>query len=214
MGGFWRSTAGRAIAGVGANQILSIVTVVGAGMLRHDTEESPSASLATMSVIWTLNERLLSKDVIRNSLLTEADMRTMRWIRANTGPVAVFQNQYGDAGPWIPAITFRGSTDPHLNPFYFDESRIASPYLEPKDVCIGKKKALGPAIPFDEFESEPDKYQEVYDHDGVIIYQIISYDVKGTSHVATVVARPNGPEIFGRTTRSLSGSDMTPTEVV
>ena len=87
------------------------------------------------------NEKLLYKGLIPNSLVTPADLQAMQWIQANTHPRAVFRNQYGDAGLWIPAIAFRSITDPHLNPFYFDEFRAASGGLEARYVYIGQKKA-------------------------------------------------------------------------
>jgi len=120
------------------------------------------------------NERLLKKGLIPNSLVTSADLQAMQWIQAHTDPRAVFRNRYGDAGLWIPAIAFRGITDPHLNPFYFDEFRTAAKGLEARYVYIGKKKALGEPIALQEFESRQDTYRKVYDHDGVVIYEIIT----------------------------------------
>jgi hypothetical protein len=124
------------------------------------------------------NEKLLYKGLIPNSLATPADLQAMQWIQANTDPRAVFRNQYGDAGLWLPAIAFRGITDPHLNPFYFDEFRAASRGLEARYAYIGKKKALGEPISIQEFESRQDTYRKVYDHDGVMIYEIITHPTK------------------------------------
>jgi hypothetical protein len=124
------------------------------------------------------NEKLLYKGLIPNTLVTQADLQAMRWIQANTDPRAVFRNQYGDAGLWIPAMAFRGITDPHLNPFYFDEFRAASPGLEARYAYIGKKKALGDPISMQEFESRQNVYRKVYDHDGVMIYEIITPPTK------------------------------------
>jgi hypothetical protein len=124
------------------------------------------------------NEKLFYKGVIPNSLVTPADLQAMQWIQAHTDPRAVFRNQYGDAGLWIPAIAFRGITDPHLNPFYFDEFRAASRGLEARYAYIGKKKALGEPISIQDFESRQDTYRKVYDHDGVMIYEIITHPTK------------------------------------
>jgi hypothetical protein len=120
------------------------------------------------------NERLLYKGLVPNSLLTKADLLAMRWIQEHTAPGAAFQNHYGDAGLWIPAIAFRPITEPHLNPFYFDEFRAASPGLNAQYVYVGKKKALGEPISLVEFESAPNRYRKVYDHDGVVIYEVIN----------------------------------------
>jgi hypothetical protein len=124
------------------------------------------------------NEKLLKKGLIPNSLVTSADLQAMQWIQTHTDPDAVFRNWYGDAGLWIPAMAFRGITDPHLNPFYFDEFRAASKGLEARYVYIGKKKALGGLIPFQELESRQDIYHKVYDRDGVMIYEIIASPTK------------------------------------
>jgi hypothetical protein len=120
------------------------------------------------------NERLLYRGLAAHCLLTEADLQAMQWLQVNTNPGDVIQNRYGDGGLWIPAVAFRGITDPHLNPFYFDEFRASSTTLKARYVYVGKKKGLGDPISVEEFESAPAKYRRVYDHDGVIIYEIIS----------------------------------------
>jgi hypothetical protein len=124
------------------------------------------------------NENLFYKGLIPNSLMTAADLRAMQWIQANTDPRAIFRNQYGDAGLWIPAIAFRGISDPHLNPFYFDEFRAASKGLEPRYAYFGKKKALGEPTSVREFESRQDSYPKVYDHEGVMIYEVMAHPTK------------------------------------
>lgn len=120
------------------------------------------------------NEQLLRHGLIANTLVTAADLQAMRWIQENTEAHAVFQNRYGDAGLWLPAIAFRGITDPHLNPFYFDEFRAASSELNARYIYVGKKKLLGPPIAIETFEARPDLYYKAYDHDGVRIYEIIT----------------------------------------
>lgn len=120
------------------------------------------------------NEKLFYKGLIPNALVSEADLKAIQWIAENTPPEAVVQNRYGDAGLWIPAIAFRPITDPHLSPFFFDEFRTASPRLKARYVYVGKKKLLGEPIAREEFESRPDMYRKVYDHDGVIIYEIVA----------------------------------------
>jgi hypothetical protein len=120
------------------------------------------------------NEKLFRKGVLPNTLLGEADLKAIHWLAEATPPGTVIQNQYGDAGLWIPAIAFRPVTDPHLNPFIFDEFRSATSELKPRYVYVGKRKLLGEPISLREFESAPDRYQKVYDQDGVIVYKIIN----------------------------------------
>jgi hypothetical protein len=120
------------------------------------------------------NEKLLYHGLAAHCLLRGADLKAIQWLQVNTNPGDVIQNHYGDAGLWIPALAFRAITDPHLNPFYFDEFRASSTNLKARYVYVGKEKGLGEPISLEEFESAPAKYRRVYDHDGVIIYEIIS----------------------------------------
>jgi hypothetical protein len=124
------------------------------------------------------NERLLYKGLVPNSLLTKADLLAMYWIQENTEPGAAFHNRYGDASLWIPAIAFRPITDPHLNPFYFDEFRAASSELKAQYIYVGKRKLLGEPISPGEFEAKPEIYRKVYDRDGVMIFEIIAQAAK------------------------------------
>jgi hypothetical protein len=128
------------------------------------------------------NEQLLRHGLIAHALVTTADLQAMRWIQENTEASTVFHNRYGDAGLWLPAIAFRSITDPHLNPFYFDEFRTASPELKARYIYVGKKKLLGEPIPIEEFEAKPDLYRKAYDHDGVRIYEIIAPVTKTQAH--------------------------------
>jgi hypothetical protein len=126
----------------------------------------------TLFVAVRENEKLFRKGLVPNVLVSEADLKAVHWLAETTAPGTVVQNHYGDAGLWIPAIAFRPVTDPHLNPFIFDEFRSASPGLKARYVYVGKKKPLGAPIAREEFESRPDVYRKVYDQDGVTIYEI------------------------------------------
>jgi hypothetical protein len=120
------------------------------------------------------NEKLFNKGLIPNALVSEADLKAIQWLAETTAPGTVVQNHYGDAGLWIPAIAFRPITDPHLNPFIFDEFRSAWPRLKARYVYVGKKKLLGEPISREAFESRPDMYRKVYDRDGVVLYEIVA----------------------------------------
>jgi hypothetical protein len=120
------------------------------------------------------NDQLLRKGVMPNVLVSEADLKAIHWLAATSAPGTVIQNRYGDAGLWIPAIAFRPITDPHLNPFIFDEFRAAAPNLKARYVYVGQKKLLGEPISRQEFEARPDIYHKVYDHEGVTIYEIVT----------------------------------------
>lgn len=136
------------------------------------------------------NQKYVYKGLIQWSPVTEADMKAMEWIQKNTDPNDVFYNRYGDAGLWIPAIAFRPITDPHLNPFYFDEFREGSRGLKAKYVYVGKRKVYGEPFSRDQFESRRDTYRKVYDSDGVTIYQVIMPTSLDAPHVAVRLHPP------------------------
>jgi hypothetical protein len=121
------------------------------------------------------NEKLFHKGLIPNALVSAADLKAIQWLAETTVPGTVIENRYGDAGLWIPAIAFRPITDPHLSPFFFDEFRAASPRLKARYVYVGKQKPLGEPIAREEFESRPDVYRKVYEHDGAVIYEILAH---------------------------------------
>jgi hypothetical protein len=127
----------------------------------------------TLFVAARRNESLFWTGLIPLTLVTDADVQAMQWIQRHTSPDAVFQNRYGDAGLWIPAIAFRSITDPHLNPFYFDEFRNGSKQQRAEYVYIGRKRVYGTPVSVDQFESRRDLYRKVYDQGGVVIYQIL-----------------------------------------
>jgi hypothetical protein len=120
------------------------------------------------------NEKLFHNAFLPNTLVSEADLKAIQWLAETTAPGTVVQNSYGDAGLWIPAIAFRPITDPHSNPFIFDEFQAALPSLQASYVYVGKKKPLGAPIAREEFESQPDMYRKVYDQEGVTIYEIVT----------------------------------------
>jgi hypothetical protein len=129
----------------------------------------------TLFVAVRHNEKLFRKGILPNTLVSEADLKAMHWLAETTAPGTVVQNYYGDAGLWIPAVAFRPVTDPHLNPFIFDEFRNASSELKARFVYVGKRKLLGEPISIDQFEAAPNRYRKVYDQGGVMIYEVIDH---------------------------------------
>jgi hypothetical protein len=144
--------------------------------------------MLTLVVAVRQNERLFESGFVPHTLVTEADLQAMRWIQQHTPRQAVFQNHYGDAGLWIPALAFRPITDPHLSPFYFDEFRQAATQLEATYVYVGKKRVYGVSVSREEFEARPDLYRKAYEQDGVVIYQILGRITKDEERSPTAMA--------------------------
>lgn len=106
-------------------------------------------------------------------VVTPSDIAAMRWLTENTTPTDVIQNNYSDAGLWIPAIADRKITHYHTNPFDMDvfkkEERATYAY-------IGKKTLTNPPgadpVNREALSGDPEHFILVYDHDGVAIYKI------------------------------------------
>ena len=91
------------------------------------------------------------------------------WLEKHTNKTDVIQNNYGDAGLWIPSIIFRPITEAHINLIYMDKIK---PLGEPKYIYIGKKRVYHCPLKNSAFKND-DKYESVYSNQGVYIYRII-----------------------------------------
>ncbi|MEP5764041.1 MAG: DUF6541 family protein [Halieaceae bacterium] len=60
------------------------------------------------------------------SSVTANDKKAIAWIAHNTPADAVIDNNYGDAGLWIPAIAGRAVTNAHVNVVYLDKLQTQS----------------------------------------------------------------------------------------
>lgn len=73
------------------------------------------------------------------SSVTKDDLKAFEWISENTTTEDVFDNNYGDAGIWIPAIAFRRVIKNDSGPYVFDELKENKDNLEPNYVYVGSK---------------------------------------------------------------------------
>lgn len=72
--------------------------------------------------------------------VTSDDMNVFAWIEQHTRPGDVIDNNYGDAGIWIPAIAYRKVTYNDAGPFDQDELFAAQSSLNAKYIFVGAKK--------------------------------------------------------------------------
>ena len=63
-------------------------------------------------------------------------MEAFKWIEQNIPPGSIFNNLAGHSGLWIPAIAFRPISNPHNNPFYFDEVKEGFKNCTPKYLYV------------------------------------------------------------------------------
>ena len=112
---------------------------------------------------------------IHLSAVTDADLRAFQWIEENSEEGAVFLNNYGDAGLWIPGIVLRPAVVIHSNPVYLDEFRRQQLSFLPEYVYIGAKIAYKQHIFLKkgDLEARPELCRKVYDDDGAVIFKAL-----------------------------------------
>lgn len=72
--------------------------------------------------------------------VTEDDLEMFRWISLNTTAGDVIQNNYGDAGVWIPTYTYRKITSYDATPYDILSIRDAAKNLKPSYLFLGSKQ--------------------------------------------------------------------------
>ena len=106
------------------------------------------------------------------SMVTKQDLDAFDWILENTEQDALFLNNYGDAGLWIPAITLRKSRTIQTVPVYFDETEKYLSSLKPNYVYFGEKMVYTKELDYYSYDSQPELYEKVYVNDKVTIFRI------------------------------------------
>jgi len=170
-----------ALAAAMITQGINIPRIAGAGSVLYDLAAvalmilavfaSPAAAKKKLIAVFTaIGFLFYCVFYLYNSILmcpvTQADIDAFRWIDQTMGMKAVFINNYGDAGPWIPAITGRAITDPSGEAGL---SRIKANYI-----YLGSK-AVNNDIEFkkEDLQKNPWKYKLVYINDGAQVWKIL-----------------------------------------
>jgi hypothetical protein len=111
----------------------------------------------------------------RLSAVSDADMRAFRWIENNTDEKAIFLNNYGDAGLWIPAMVLRPAVVIHSNPVYLEEFRELQLSFLPHYVYIGARPIFPKHIHLKsgDLEAMPDVCRKVYDENGAMVFEVL-----------------------------------------
>jgi hypothetical protein len=111
----------------------------------------------------------------RRVAVAESDLRAMRWIETRLPAGAVVENNYGDAGLWIPALAFRAVTGPHLHVFYQDDLAAWSRSVEPGYLYLGERKIYGVRHTPEEIRSRPDRYRLLHAEGEAALYEIVRH---------------------------------------
>jgi len=101
------------------------------------------------------------------SSVTKEDSRAINWLKDNTPQEEIIDNNYGDAGLWIPAIISRQITNAHVNVVYLDKLK---PSGEARYVYIGKKCVYNCPLKIKDFKNNL-QYKQIYSEEGVFIFE-------------------------------------------
>jgi hypothetical protein len=105
--------------------------------------------------------------------VTRADMDAFRWMDNMVSKTAVIQNNYGDAGLWIPAIIGRTITHPHSEPVNSEELAAGLSKLKAGYVYIGSKAVYDISYRKEDLEKDPSRYRLIYNDDGAQVWKIL-----------------------------------------
>lgn len=89
--------------------------------------------------------RFYATCISKLAAVSSDDLKAILWLKANTPSTALVENNYGDAGAWIPAIAERPVTDPHINVVYLDKCQ--KPAENASYVFIGAKCIYSESCP-------------------------------------------------------------------
>lgn len=98
----------------------------------------PSIARFLWMIIWEEYDHNLQVSQ-QNAMVTKDDLVVLEWIKENTSERDVIENNYGDAGIWIPAIAGRTVINNDASPHLFDALHEGVKTLQPTYAFIGSK---------------------------------------------------------------------------
>ena len=142
--------------------------------------------VVVLGVAAVQSERYFEHTSRLDSRVGPDDLQAMRWISHQTEPDAIFRNRWEDGGLWIPCLAFRGITNPHQSPFYFDEFRDGARALHPRYLYVSETaRSAGRAL--EGIVGRPEIYRKAYEQGAVRIFEVLA-DFDERAWLETVTA--------------------------
>jgi len=115
-------------------------------------------------------------DSDHDDMLALAQMFGLGLIDTQTPRDAIIENNYGDAGIWIPALAFRAVCNPHVNILYMEELQSWSSRARPAFLYVGAKRVIDSENPFSRADliTQPDRYEEVFRRGEATVFRLIA----------------------------------------
>ena len=127
-----------------------------------------AASAAAGTVIWFA-------PAMASVAVTGDDIEAIRWIDTHAPKDAVIENNYGDAGIWIPALAFRAVCSAHVNYIYMEAEESWRGGARPAFLYVGARQVYKVGSPFSRavLAKRPDRYVEVFRRGEAAVYRLL-----------------------------------------
>lgn len=122
------------------------------------------------------NFSYVSQNFRGDTSVTVSDLEVMNWISSNTNEEDIIDNNYGDAGIWIPAIAGRRVTNNDAMPHSFDLLGKGIKNVQPTYAFIGEKILYPDHIYITEETAHQNGYELVYQVGGSKLYRLPTQD--------------------------------------
>jgi hypothetical protein len=107
--------------------------------------------------------------------VTADDREAIRWIDGHAPKDAIIENNYGDAGIWIPALAHRAVCSPHVNIIYMEELESWRRGARPAFLYVGARRVIESGSPFTRsaVALRPDRYVEAFRRGDAAVYRLV-----------------------------------------
>jgi hypothetical protein len=126
------------------------------------------ASVAAGMAIWFI-------PAMASVAVTADDREAIRWIEVHAPENGIIENNYGDAGIWIPALANRAVCSPHVNIIYMEELESWRRGARPVFLFVGARRVIESGSPFTRpaVALRPDRYIEAFRRGDAAVYRVV-----------------------------------------
>jgi hypothetical protein len=138
-----------------------------ARLARRLLQGAVAASLIPGLVIWWLL-------ALGEVSVTRDDLAAIAFVARSASRGEVIENNYGDAGIWIPALALRPVRSPHVNVVYLDEVAAWRRAARPRLLYLGARRVYEADSPYTEaaLRARPDRYREIFRSGAAAVYAL------------------------------------------
>ncbi len=165
------------------DRVILLLTPVGGRLVatateawtRRRTRVAKGLGLAAALASVLLGAAIWFNHLVGNVAVTGADLEAIHWVGTHTTRDAIIENNYGDAGIWIPALAFRAVCSPHMNIIYMDQLEAWRRTARPTFLYVGARRVIEDGSPFvrSTLVASPDHYVEVFRRGEAAVFRLV-----------------------------------------